>query len=65
MMTEKKCYYLFLFKNDIDVLHKYKYLIVDINRFCLEYKKNERKNENYLVYTKNEEYSILEKILNR
>ena len=61
MMTEKNCYYLFMFKNDIDVLHEHKYLIIDNNRICLEIKKK----ENYLVYTKNEEYSILERILNR
>ena len=38
----------------------------DINRLCLEFNKNlMQQNEDYLDYVKNEEESIIEKLLNK
>ena len=57
---------LFLIKNDKDILKECWLLKSDINRICLEFKNILiEQNEEYLDYIKNEEESIIERILNK
>ena len=55
----------FQIKSNFALLSEFGFLKDDINRLCLEFKKilNEQ-CEDYLEYFKNEEESILQKILN-
>ena len=57
---------MFLYKNDIDLLHECAFLNIDINRLFAEFKilLIEQKEE-YLDYTKNEEESIIERVLKK
>ena len=55
---------LILIKNDENLLSKSGFLENHINRFCLEFKITlKEQNEEYLDHTKNEDESIIEKIL--
>ena len=57
---------MFLIKNDNDLLTECGFLKDDINRLNLEFKNIlMEQNEEYLDYIKNEEESIIEKILNK
>ena len=55
---------MFLIKNDVDLLTECGFLKIDNNRLCLEFKIFlVEQIEDYLDYIKNEEESLLEKIL--
>ena len=57
---------MFLFKTDNDLLTECGFLKDDINRLILEFKNIlMEQNEEYLDYIKNEEESIIEKILKK
>ena len=56
---------LFLFKNDVDILHECSYLKTDINWLCLEFDKlSMEDNEEELNYFENEAEATSETILN-
>ena len=56
----------FLFKDDNDLLTEWDFLKDDILRLNLEFKNLlMEQNEEYLDYIKNEEESIVEKLLNK
>ena len=55
-----------LFQNDKDLLKECEFLKNDIHRLSLDVKNTlMEENEEYLDYIKNEEESIIEKILNK
>ena len=57
---------MFLIKNDVNFLYEYGFLKGDIHYLYKEYKNNLLElNEEYLDHNKNEEESIIEKILNK
>ena len=57
---------IFLIKNDVNFLYECGFLKGDINFLYKEFKKILLElNEDYLDYIKNEEESIIEKILNK
>ena len=57
---------LFLFKNDVDFLEEYGFLKNDINSLNKKFKITiMEENEEYLSCIKNEEESIIERILNK
>ena len=57
---------MFLFKDDDDFLPEWEFLKDDILRLNLEFKNIlMEQNEEYLDYIKNEEESIVEKLLNK
>ena len=56
---------MFSIKNDNDLLTECGFLKSDFFRFCREYKKILiEQNEDNLIYIKNEEEPIIEKVLN-
>ena len=56
---------MYFIKNDVDFLQEYGFLKSDIERLSLDFKNIiSEKNEKYCSYDKNEEGSVLEKILN-
>ena len=62
----KIVFLIFLIKKDNNLLTECGFLKYDINRLYLEFKKILiEQNEEYLDYIKNEEESIIEKILNK
>ena len=57
---------IFLIQNDKNLLQEIGFSKKDINKLNLEFKNNLlEQNEEYLDYIKNEEESIIEKILNK
>ena len=57
---------MFLIKNDVDLLTECGYIRNDVNRLRLKFKKTLMdQNEDYSEYIKNEEESILKKLLNK
>ena len=57
---------LFLFKNDVDLLNECGYLKNDFNRLNLEFKTFLiEQNEEHLDHIKNEEESLIERLLDK
>ena len=55
-----------MIENDNDFLQKSGFLKNDIDRLCIEYENHLlEQSEDYLEYFKNEEETIIEKILNK
>ena len=56
----------FLIKNDNDLSTQCGFLKSDINRLCRDFKNISREqNEEYLIYIKSEEESLIEKVSNK